>query len=263
MYKNEKDIAKETKNAWNKNWQPHEVESLLEIFEYPRVKKQLELYLKYLPKEKRILEGGCGLGPYLIYLKKHGYNVVGIDYNEEPLRKIKEYDSSLDVQVMDVRSLTFKDKSFGGYLSLGVIEHFPEGPQKAISEASRVLQDDGIFIVQVPIMNIFLALKYPIELIKRNKIIRKILHKKQKEYYWQCYFKAHQLKKILQEYNFNIEELAPMDHEHSIISFFSFFRKKDSYDAANSTGLALSRFCQRYLKWLTAANMVFVCKKKR
>ena len=256
-------ISENTKKAWGDNWKPHDIEKVLEIFEYPRVKKQLELYLKYLPKNKRILEGGCGLGPYLIYLKKHGYDVVGIDYNEEPLRKIKEYDGSLDVQVMDVRNLNYKDRFFGGYLSLGVIEHFPEGPQKAISEASRVLDEGGIFIVQVPIMNIFLALRYPIELLKRSKPIRKLLGKDQKEYYWQCYFKANQLQKILEEYNFMIEELVPMDHEHSVISFLRFFRKKDSYDAANSAGLAFSRFCEKYLRWFTAANMVFVCRKRR
>lgn len=256
-------IGDNTKKAWEKNWQSHSIERLVEIFTYPRVKKQLVLYEKYLLKDERILEGGCGLGPYLIYLNRKGYNVVGIDYNEEPLKKIKEYDNSLNVEVMDVRVLSFSDASFGGYLSLGVIEHFPEGPDKAIEEANRVLKPGGIFIVQVPIMNIFLALKYPIELIKRNRFLRHLLGKREKDYYWQQYFKARRLRRLLAERGFEIIEILPMDHEHNVISSFGFFRDKKSYDGANARGLAFSRFCERYLRWPTAANMVFICKKTR
>jgi SAM-dependent methyltransferase len=256
-------INNNTKKAWDINWQPHSIERLMEIFTYPRVKKQLVLYEKYLPKNERILEGGCGLGPYLIYLNRKGYNITGIDYNEEPLKKIKEYDNSLNVEVMDVKNLSFADISFGGYLSLGVIEHFPEGPGRAIEEANRILKIGGIFIVQVPIMNIFLMMRYPLELLKRNKLIRKILGKGEKTYYWQQYFKARRLKELFMERGFEIIEIIPMDHEHNIISSFGFFRDKKSYDGANKKGLAFSRFCERYLRWLTAANMVFVCKKTK
>lgn len=261
--KNFTTISKDTKKAWNKNWQPHEIEHLLEILEYPRVKKQLLLYEKYLPKNERILEGGCGLGPYLIYLSKKGYNIIGVDYNKEPLEKVKAHDSSLSVEVMDVRALSFSDASFGGYLSLGVIEHFPEGPEGAIEEANRVLKQGGVFIVQVPIMNIFLMMKYPFELLKRNKFIRKILGKEVKVYYWQQYFTVKRLKRLLIERGFEVIEIVPMDHEHNAISSFWFFRDKKTYDGANAKGLAFSRFCEKYLCWPTAANMVFICKKKR
>ena len=255
-------INNNTKKAWEKNWQPHEIERVMEIFNYPRVKKQIALFEKYLPKDEKILEGGCGLGPYLLYFSKKGYEIIGIDYNQEPLDKIKKYDNTVNVKMMDVRSLKFPDEFFGGYLSLGVIEHFPEGPQKAIEEANRVLNKGGIFIVQVPIMNIFLMLKYPCELIKRNKFIRRILKKPQKHYYWQQYFKAKKLKILLEKRGFNIIEIRPMDHEHSVISFSGFFRDKNSYDGANRIGFAFSRFCERYLLWLSAANMVLICRKE-
>lgn len=255
-------IDADTKEAWNKNWQPHEIGRVMEIFSYPRVRKQIDLYTKYLPKDQKILEGGCGLGPYLIYLHSMGYDVIGIDYNEEPLKKIKEYDSSLEVSVMDVRDIKFPNGYFGGYLSLGVIEHFPEGPERAIDEAARVLKEQGIFIIQVPIMNLFLMLKYPLELLKRNRFIRRMLKRPDKQYYWQQYFKAKRLKKILEERGFKVAEIVPMDHEHSIISFSSLFRNKSSYDGANNIGLRLSEFCAKYLPWLTAANMVLICRRE-
>ena len=256
-------INNNTKKAWEKNWQPHEIERVMEIFNYPRVKKQIALFEKYLPKDEKILEGGCGLGPYLLYFSKKGYEIIGIDYNQEPLDKIKKYDNTVNVKMMDVRSLKFPDEFFGGYLSLGVIEHFSEGPEKSIEEANRVLKNRGVFIVQVPIMNMFLMLKYPWELFKRNKFIRRILKKPQKDYYWQQYFKAGRLKKILQERGFDVLEIRPMDHEHNIISTFGFLRDKSSYDGASAKGIAFSRFCERYLRWPTAANMVLICRKER
>ena len=254
-------ISSATKKAWEENWQSHTVEEVLGIFKYPRVIKQLNLYLSFLPKDKIILEGGCGLGPYLIHLNDSGYNVVGVDYNYEPLKKIEKYNNSLPLTVNDVRCLSFKSNSFGAYLSLGVIEHFPEGPEEAIKEANRVLMQAGTFIVHVPIMNIFLMLKYPLELLKRNSILRKLFNKRPKTYYWQQYFKANQLKNKVESRGFIVEKIVPMDHEHSLISFSNMFRDKKSYDAANNLGLRIAGFCEKYLPWLTAANMILICRK--
>ena len=52
-----------TKKAWEKNWESISVEDVLGIFEYERVKKQMNLFLRVLPKDQKILEGGCGLAP--------------------------------------------------------------------------------------------------------------------------------------------------------------------------------------------------------
>lgn len=254
-------IEGNTKKAWNENWKPHEVEKLLEIFSYPRVQKQISLYLQYLPKGEKILEGGCGLGPYLIYLHKLGYDITGVDYNQEPLDKIRQYDKTLQVEAMDVRSLRFPDNSFGAYLSLGVIEHFPEGPDKAIQEACRILRPGGVFIVQVPVMNMFLAAKYPVELLRRNRFLRRISGRQQKVYYWQQYFTARRLKEILERQKFSVEKIVPMDHEHSVISFSAMFRDKKSYDGANKMGLAVGKFCEKFLPWISAANIVLICRK--
>ena len=155
-------LDKETQKAWDSNWQPFEVEKLLEIFKYPRVKKQLELFFKYISKSDKILEGGCGLGPYLIYLRKKGYNVIGIDYNEEPIRKIKKYDSSLPVSVMDVRKMSFEDKSFDAYISLA--ENIDKTKGQAFNIASH-----NIMSVSEIVKKIFIALNKPIKIKILNK----------------------------------------------------------------------------------------------
>ena len=85
--------------------------------------------------------------------------------------------------------------------------------------------------------------------------------KEEKVYYWQQYFKAGQLKSLLEDAGFSVVEIRAMDHAHSIISFSKLFRDKNTYDGVNPTGLAFSRFCEKYLKWATAANMILVAKK--
>src|SRR3989338_1045379 len=148
-----------TKQAWENNWRDISIADVLQIFAYDRVKKQMAHFTRVLPKGEKMLEGGCGLGPYLIRLRQLGYDVEGIDYNEGPIRKLLAYDPALPVKVGDVTAVPYPDGTFGGYLSLGVIEHFAEGPEKAIREAHRVLKPGGVFVVAVPTRNLLMDLK--------------------------------------------------------------------------------------------------------
>src|SRR3989338_1947106 len=178
-----------TKRAWEKNWDDISIESILEIFRYERVQKQMALYLRVLPKDEKILEGGCGLAPYLIKLRQMGYDVEGIDYNEGPVRKVLAYDARLPVKVGDVTAIPYPDSHFGGYLSLGVIEHFTEGPRRAIQEAYRVLKPGGVFVVAVPRHHIFMKLLSPVHFIKSRLFLRNLFRNPAEHHYWEQYFK--------------------------------------------------------------------------
>ncbi|MFH1664722.1 MAG: class I SAM-dependent methyltransferase [Candidatus Omnitrophota bacterium] len=251
-----------TKKAWEDNWRGVEIETIMEIFRYPRVQQHMRIYLKYLPKDRKVLEGGCGLGPYLVQLKRLGYDVLGVDYNAAPLRKLQEYDRALPVFCADVKDLPFRDGYFGGYLSLGVIEHFTEGPERSIKEAWRVLDEGGIFIVKVPRTSIFARIAYPLESLKRNAFMRKLFGKAPLERYWEQHFSVKELSGALEKNGFEILEITPVDHEHALMTFCGLLRDKGSYDGANRFGIALSRFCMRRMPWLTAAEVIFVCRKK-
>jgi SAM-dependent methyltransferase len=255
-------IDRITKDAWEDNWDYISIEKTLEIFNYPRVKKQLELYKSYLPQNAKILEGGCGVGLYLIHLNRLGYNVVGVDYNLRPLVKIAGYDKSLRICCGDVSHIPFSDCSFGAYLSLGVIEHFTEGPKSAIQEACRVLSERGYFIVQVPRLSIFHKIKYPLALLKRNARLRKIFRKPTKAYYWEQYFKVSELKNLLENSGFDVLKIVPVDHEHSLLILSSLFRDRNSFDGANRFGVIMGEICSRLLPWITASEMIFICRKK-
>ncbi len=251
-----------TKLAWEKNWQEVSMKDVLEIFSYERVKKQMALFARVLPKGEKILEGGCGLGPYLIRLRQLGYDVEGIDYNEGPIRKLLAYDPTLPVKVGDVTAVPYPDETFGGYMSLGVIEHFTEGPEKAIREANRVLKPGGVFVVAVPTRNILMDLKAPLLWVKSWKWLRRLFKKPEENHYWEQYFKRKDLVRYLETGGFEVSEIHALDHSHTLVFFSGFFRDKKKYDEASPLALKLAAFLERALPWQTASQMTLICHKK-
>jgi SAM-dependent methyltransferase len=100
-----------------------------------------------------ILEAGCGMGRYLLYLKSRGASVCGIDFAREPLQAIRREVGSAPVAAGNLISLPFGTDTFATVLCLGVIEHFEHGPQAVLSELARVLRPEGSLIVTVPYAN--------------------------------------------------------------------------------------------------------------
>ncbi|MBI4707957.1 MAG: class I SAM-dependent methyltransferase [Candidatus Omnitrophica bacterium] len=254
-------INQTTKEAWVENWRSIEIEKILEIFNYPRVKKIMDIIMPYLFKEGICLEAGCGLGPYLIKISSLGYNMVGIDYQVECLRKIKEFQDKQKVLTADVRRTPFQDNIFNTYLSFGVIEHFPEGPVEALKEAYRVLRPNGKLLVFVPYYNILKRLKAPWEFLKSNKLLRGLFGKKEKMIYYQRYFKAKELEDEMKKANFVIDKTIPVDHIFSLVEFSSIFRDRHTYDGENKLAVYLGNFLEKFFPWMSAGSLLFVCHK--
>ena len=87
----------------------------------------LPVVIKYLPKQGKILDAGYGTGRWLLYLRKLGYDITGLDISEEALRTIRSYDNSIPVVQGDVEHTQFGDGAFTAIISLGVVEHFEKG----------------------------------------------------------------------------------------------------------------------------------------
>jgi ubiquinone/menaquinone biosynthesis C-methylase UbiE len=254
-------INSDTKKAWGENWEATSIETILEIFDYPRVNKLLNTITLYIPKKGAILEAGCGLGPWVIKLGMMGYDVVGVDYQEECIKKIKEYDGKQKVYVADVVKMPFDDNSFSAYLSWGVIEHFVEGPDAALKEAHRVLEKGGRLILTVPYKNIFRKVIKPIIQIKRNPLVRKLFNKPMKTYYYQRYFKLKELKYFITKHGFAIESIVPVDHIFSLVEFSDIFRNKSSFHGENKLGVYGGRLLEKVLPWLGAGSTLIIANK--
>ena len=112
-----------------------------------------------LPKHGKVLEAGCGLGQYVLGLGALGFDCEGIDYAAETVGAVKALLPDLPIRVGDITAIDAPDAAYCGYISLGVIEHFRDGPDAALCEARRVLAPGGVAIISVPCFNALRRLK--------------------------------------------------------------------------------------------------------
>jgi len=141
---------------WDSIWNADNFEELIKIKNNPFIINNTK---KYLPAGSRILEGGCGRGDKVYALHSNGYDVYGVDYAKETIKKIKGYVPEIKVACGDVRKLDFEDGFFDGYWSLGVIEHFYNGYGEIVNEMYRVLKRGGVLFMTVPSMSCLRRLK--------------------------------------------------------------------------------------------------------
>lgn len=134
-------------DEWDDYWKKTSMEEELELVKTDGL---LPIFSEILPKNGKILEAGCGLGKWIVTLSQKGYDIQGVDTNQYALQKLKEFYPEAKIKTADVRDLPFSKDSFDAYLSLGVVEHFEEGPDQAIKEAFRVLTSGGVAIIEVP-----------------------------------------------------------------------------------------------------------------
>lgn len=93
-----------------------------------------------------ILDGGCGTGFNLKYLKDYG-DITGLDISRDALNFCKKRENKKLVQA-DAENLPFKDGVFDILTSLDCLEHLDDN--RCIKEYFRVLKPDGYLIVTVP-----------------------------------------------------------------------------------------------------------------
>ena len=101
----------------------------------------------------RILEAGCGLGRYLLYLRSQGAMVVGVDFTAAPLKRIVKECGYAPLLVGDLLHMPFQRQRFATILCLGVIEHFEDGPADVLASLVEMLEPGGHLIVTVPYAN--------------------------------------------------------------------------------------------------------------
>ena len=102
--------------------------------------------------ESPMLDVGCGSGRYSLRLADRGVEVVSIDLSLRMLkvflRKLEGHRVGENVHVVlaDGENLPFRDSSFRGLLCTLTFDHL-QGPEKAVSEFSRILRSGGLCII--------------------------------------------------------------------------------------------------------------------
>lgn len=116
--------------------------------------KVMAPYLAELPRAAEILDGGCGLGDWVRYLSRAGYNVVGLDLSRKTIDLLNVRYPEAKFAAGDIRATTFENDRFDAYYSWGVFEHFEAGPQDCIREAFRILKPGGLLFMSTPLDNL-------------------------------------------------------------------------------------------------------------
>lgn len=129
------------KDYWTKRWDEIPADAPMENLDvYPL--KYSELTVK--DKAGKILEAGCGAGRILRYYHDRGYDIIGIDFIEVAISKLKDIDPTLHAEVGDITNLRFADQSFKYVLAFGLYHNLEHGLDKAVQETHRVLEKGGL-----------------------------------------------------------------------------------------------------------------------
>lgn len=102
----------------------------------------------YFSNAKKILDLGCGEGDFVNLDPKR---IIGVDSNKRSIFFCKK--RKLTAIVASVTKLPFHKDSFDGVHCSHVIEHLkPQDAHEMLSEISRVLKKNGIFVLSTPIL---------------------------------------------------------------------------------------------------------------
>lgn len=113
----------------------------------------LPFIMRYVAGDCRVLESGCGLSRWVKYLSDKGVDIVGLEYLRETIVDVRSVWPELQLVQADAANCPFEDNSLDVVLSLGVVEHFLDGPSRLLSEIYRILRPKGVAVVSVPCMN--------------------------------------------------------------------------------------------------------------
>jgi ubiquinone/menaquinone biosynthesis C-methylase UbiE len=128
------------KEYWTARWDQISVDAPMENEGvYPLKYAQMTV----ADKTGKILEAGCGAGRILRYYHNRGYDIVGIDFIEGVVNKLRNVDPTLKADVGDITHLRFADSEFRYVLAYGLFHNLQEGLDQAVRETFRVLEPGG------------------------------------------------------------------------------------------------------------------------
>jgi SAM-dependent methyltransferase len=195
-------------------------------------------------KDQIILEAGCGAGRILRYYHENNYNIFGIDFIAEAIKKLKKVDPSLKAEVGNILNLDFKNDYFDVVLAFGLYHNFhSEKLHKSISETFRVLKQGGKLCASFRADNIQ-------ELIV--DWIRKDNKNKHQEFH-KLNLSKKEFSKLFEDNGFSVENIFSVQNMPFLYKF-KFFRSTDhkvfDENKARLEGYKLSSFGQLIQKIL-------------
>jgi SAM-dependent methyltransferase len=212
-----------------------------------------------LPRGSRILDGGCGLGEWTVFLTDRGFQVVGMDISELTIARLQALFPGYQFARGDIRATELASASFDAYFSWGTFEHFENGPGDCIDEAYRVLRPGGLLWVTVPFQNWRHLLREASPRYRWNQA-----YDLKPGYPWplrfyQWRFTQADLRQELEMRGFTVLELIPIHRDQGL-------QRTLVWDVGLTQGTRGFRLAERLLRRLIPARLVAhmlmaVCRK--
>lgn len=213
------------KEYWAKRWENIPADLPMENRNtYPL--KYAELAVS--SKDGAILEAGCGAGRLLRYYKDRGYNIIGIDFIEGAIEKLKKIDQQIKAEVGDITQLRFPNESFRFVLAFGLYHNLEHGLEKALRETHRVLQKGGVVCASFRADNLQTKLSDWLEehrSKKANKPSLKASAQKANKQFHKINLAREEIVHLLKRTGFHIKEIYTAENM-PILYKFAFFRSK-------------------------------------
>jgi len=247
-------------SGFGEYWRGEEVKEHLTLTQYQTI---LPTFLRLLPRQGRILDAGCGLGRWLIYLWDLGYTIQGMDVSADALKAIRDYNKSIPLCQGDVESAPFVNTCFDAIISLGVIEHFEADPSKALREAHRLLKEDGILLLTVPYQNLIRRLIYSPFILLVGRWWKLLGRRRQ---FMEYRFSKNEITDFVKQAGFQVLHVEADDFTPpkslGIYSDWSWcIGNRDVRWELNTVGKILMRFLGLFPLWLYCSGILVVARK--
>lgn len=247
---------------WDSKYNKEEILYTPQKAEYYALQDIWKLLKRYLEPQKHYLDVGCGTGTWILFLKEKGYKVDGCDITPQTIKRLQEYDPSLNLNVANILRLPYDTSSFDGLITIGVLEYLGKDIVRGLDEVKRVVKPGGLFFVEVPLRNTLRILFYlPIKHLKYYLGLQGGRSPAFDNYY----FKREELKNILTKNGFTVLEMAPheMPHpkcHHGLYNDWAFLRGKRPKHL-NWLGLVLKYVFNALSPWIAATGILLVAKR--
>lgn len=223
---------------------------------------------EHLPKQGLIVDAGCGLARWPIYLRRRGYRVFGLEWSHDACRIAKQTDAGLEVVRSDVRNTPLADASVDAVLSLGVVEHDEAGPIEALREARRILKPGGIMVLAVPYNN-------PLRRLVVNRLQSWVTRKRRradwKLGFAEYRFSGREVKRFLHQTGFEVvawypNDLRPpknmglwVDYNNLTLNPFIPVEREQLFVLPGTAG-RLATSLTRWVPWLVCGEVICVAR---
>ena len=212
---------------------------------------------RFLGKEARVLEGGCGCGDKVYSLSNAGFQALGFDTATQALHRAKTYCPNLCLAAADIRHFPLPDESIDGYWSLGVFEHFQEGMEAQWKEAGRVLRLNGLLFLTMPALS-------PIRRLKARLGLYPLLDKIEAGTFYQYAYSPQEVIRVAATYGFVLRKQRFFDGIKGLKDEVAPIRGilQRLYDSSNLTARLLRRIADVVLRGSCGHMSYFVFEKK-